>query len=929
LKSSIVYSVKLLLFSFCILISACSSQKDTATSRGMQNLTARYNYIYNANLALLDHQIELSNNYIDNYGQILPVYLGPEADNNKLSTSLNIKSMDEIIKKSQVIILEKSFSNYLDEAYILLGKANFFNGNYFTASEYLDYAAKAYKININSYVEALTWKARSLMQVNRISSANALLDSLEIALPLIKTKENLAEPFATMAQMSIYQNDNEAAISYIKDAIKSSNIRENKIRWTYILAQLYEKKNNYPDALMQYRKVQNSNAPFEMYFNAKLSQIKLNSEQGKVLDKKALLLGLLKDDKNIEYSDQVYFQIAESLNDAGAFEESQTNYLTAIQTSTSNQYQKGLSYLRIADLNFKSLRNYLKAKSYYDSTVNILPKNYPGYETILKKSLNLQYLTQRYETISLEDTLQAIAKLPETERQARLQSFVSPAFEKAAASIGTPLDYNYQPLANRKAAPQSSFYFSNPAAISMGYSDFKKKWGNRKLEANWRQSIRTSAQATAQDVAGTIASVTAGADTLVATESDTESLMKQYTASLPLTQQLLAASNQKIVEAYYEIASFYLQELNDPKEAEEVYLTLIRRFPTNNHLDAALYSLYLINKTSDLKQSDIYKNQILLQFPNSVYAKTIIDPSFSIKQSEVDVAVNKQYNIVFDQYLKKDFQSVIASVKETEKLPESYLSAQLAYLKAIAIGRSHPVDSLLTAFNRIVLSYPNNQVITPLTKEHLKYINEHLAEFRKRAIALVDFDPNEPPFIGRSETGLMATNRPSLAPVQNSNPTVTTLPDPIKPPVNTTTPISSTPTSTNATPAVSSGVKTDGTFSNAASTTYYFIINVSDASVTLSSSRFGIGQFNRGNHAGSGLRHQLKEFDNDQLIYVGNFSSFEDANNYANGIVPQLKQIMKVPVNIYTSFIISKENFDKVNSKALLDKYVEFYKNSY
>jgi tetratricopeptide (TPR) repeat protein len=886
----------------------------------MQNLTARYNYIYNAKLVLLNHQAELNETYRDNYDQILPVYLGPEVDNTQLNSSLNIKGMDEIIKKSQVIILEKSFSNYLDDAYILLGKANFFNGNYFTASEYLDYTSKAYRTNINSYAEALTWKARSLMQTNRLSSANTVLDSLESIIPFIKSDKNLAEPFATMAQMSIYQNDDEAAISYIRDAIKSSNIRQNKIRWTYILAQLYEKQKKFPEALSQYRKVQNSNAPFEMYFNAKLSQIKLNSEQGKAIDKKSLLLALLKDDKNIEYRDQVYFQIAEGLNDARASEEAQTNYLAAVQSSTSNQYQKGLSYLRIADLNFKSLRNYLKAKLYYDSTVNTLPKNYPGYETILKKSLNLKYLTQRFETISVEDTLQLIAKLPESERLSRLQNFANPVTEKAVVNTSNPVNYNYQPLTNKNATPQSSFYFSNPAAIGMGYSDFKKKWGNRKLEANWRQSIRTSAQATAQDVAGTITSVTAGSDTLVAAPINRESLIQQYTASLPVSESLLIASNQKIIDAYYEIASFYLQELNDPKEAEEVYLTLIRRFPTNNHLDAALYSLYLINRTKDLKQSDVYKNQILLQFPNSVYAKTITDPTFSIRQSETDVAVNRQYNIIFDQYLKKDFSKVILGVQETEKIQDNYLSPQLAYLKAIAIGRSYPVDSLLTAFNRIILSYPNDQVITPLTKEHLAYINQHLDEFRKRAIALIDFDPNEPPFIGKSIPKPLANNQNSSTPVQNVNPPINNIPDPVKPAVVNTPVTTISPTS---------GVKTDGTFTNAASSVYYFIIDVADASLTLSSSRFGIGQFNRGNYAGNNLRHQLKEFDNDQLIYVGNFSSFEDANNYANGIVPQLKQIMKVPVNIYTSFIISKENFDKLNSKTLLDKYIEFYKNSY
>ena len=890
----------------------------------MQNLTARYNYIYNANLALLNHQAELNETYRDNYDQVLPIYIGPEVDNTQLNASLNIKGMDEIIKKSQVIILEKSFSNYLDEAYILLGKANFFNGNYFTASEYLDYAAKAYRTNINSYAEALTWKARSLMQLNRISVANTVLDSLESILPSVKGDKNLAEPFATMAQMSIYQNNVAAAVSYIKDAIKSSAVRENKIRWTYILAQLYEQQKNFPDALIQYRKVQKSNAPFEMYFNAKLSQIRLNSEQGKVIDKRALLLALLKDDKNIEYSDQVYFQIAEGFNDAGAFDDAQTNYLTAIQTSTSNQYQKGLSYLRIADLNFKSLRNYLKAKTYYDSTVNTLPKNYPDYEQILKKSLNLQYLTQRYETISLEDTLQAIAKLPQGERLGRIQSFVNPVVEKVGTTAAKSVDYNYQPLNNKNASPQSSFYFSNPAAVTLGYSDFKKKWGNRKLEANWRQSIRTSAQATAQDVAGTISSVTAGADTLAGNMMNTESLVQQYSATLPITEQLLNTSNQKIIDAYYEIASFYLQELNDPKEAEVVYLTLNRRFPTNNHLDASLYSLYLINKSGEPKQADSYKNQILSQFPNSVYARTITDPDFSVKQSEAEVAVNKKYNLVFDQYLKKDFANVITSVKETEKVQDNYLSPQLAYLKAIAIGRSYPVDSLLTAFNRIVLRYPNDQVITSLTKDHLTYINEHLEEFRKRSIALVDFDPNEPPFIGKSNLQPVIAQQPKPTPVVAVNPPAAVVVDPAKPAVTAAVP----PVAAPALPTTP-GVKTDGTFTNAESSNYYFVVDVTDASLTLSSSRFGIGQFNRGNYAGSNLRHQLKEFDNDQLIFVGNFSSFDDAKSYANGIVPQLKQIMKVPVNMYTSFIISKENFDKLSSKTLLDKYIEFYKNSY
>lgn len=121
----------------------------------------------------------------------------------------------------------------------------------------------------------------------------------------------------------------------------------------------------------------------------------------------------------------------------------------------------------------------------------------------------------------------------------------------------------------------------------------------------------------------------------------------------------------------------------------------------------------------------------------------------------------------------------------------------------------------------------------------------------------------------------------------------------------------------------------DNIFNRTPSNSYYFVIMVNDASINLSSSRFGIGEFNRGSFAGQGLKHRLTEFDNDQLIYIGNFSNFETVKKYADGIRPQLQQIMKVPAKSHQSFISSRENFEKINSKDYLNKYIEFYKNNF
>jgi tetratricopeptide (TPR) repeat protein len=922
LKNYAIRNLKVILFtlSACIIYS-CSTQKDNASSRSIQNLTARYNYIYNANVIITTHQQELTENHRENYDQILPVYLGPEIDSSFIvKDAAGGKGIDDVIKKAKVIILEKTYSNYLDEAYILLGKAQFYKGNYFNAAEYFSYTTKNYRQNTKSYTEALNWKARSLMQVRRLSEAGSLLDTL--AYTIAGLKKNTAEPLATLAQMAIYQHKYPEAIFFLKDAIKASSNNPNKIRWTYILAQLSEQQKNFENALLYYRKVEKSNAPFEMYFNANLNRIKINAlTGGKRLNRQDELLRLLKDDKNTDYNDQVYYQIAESLTADGDFEKAKKYYNLSIQKSEKNQYQKGLSYLKMADLNFKHIHNYLNAKLYYDSAVNTLPKNYPGYDIILKKNQNLEYLTQRYQIISKEDTLQAIARLPESDRKAKIEAIFNPVVATVTGVQNNVVSnpYGFETSTRNKPQSTSTFYFSNSGAVSSGYSDFKRKWGNRKLDDNWRQSIRSSAQTTTQDIAK---NMTEGAipqdNQAIQTGPDKTALIKEYTDAVPTTPELIAKSNQKIIDAYYDIASFYLQELNDPEEAEEVYQILLHRFPNNNHLAASYYSLFLIAKNKDVARSNAYKNKVLKEYPNSIYAKTILDPSFSLKQTELEITVNKQYNETFEHYQKRDFPGVIQKVVEVlQTNKDNYLSPQFAYLKAIAIGRTNNVDSLLTAFNGITTSYQDDRIITPLVKEHITYINGHMAEFKSRSIALPDSDPNEP---------LLQVKQPIASPVKTQLPVVNTQPSKKEEIIAAVVPVVPIVEKTNQ-PV--SPVKVPSIFSTTASTNYYYVIDVEDASLTLSSSRFGIGQFNRGNYSESGLKHQLKEFDNDQLIYVGNFSNFDDAKAYAEGITPLLGRIMKVPANIYKGFIISKENFDKLTSKDLLNKYLEFYKNNY
>ncbi|WP_131536514.1 type IX secretion system periplasmic lipoprotein PorW/SprE [Pedobacter nototheniae] len=921
-----------------LFIYSCITPKDTAISRKMQNLTARYNYIYNSNVLLTEYNEGLAQSYSDNYEKVLPVYLDPEPQVNLVLTpGISNKQLDEIVHKGQAVINDKSFSNYIDDAYMLLGKANYLKGNYFIASEYFDYTAKTYGDNLKTYIMALNWKARSQMELNNMSKADLILDTMLRAADLLK--KDLAEPLATTAQMRIYQKRNKEAMLLLESAIKATSETHQRIRWRYILAQLQEKENNLQDAYLNFTKVEKSNAPFEMYFHANLNRIKLKALLGgEKLNKEQQLLALLKDDKNSDYIDQIYYQVGELFSAEGEYIKAEENYKKSIKNSTRNQTQKALSYLKIADLNFKQFNNYIKAKLYYDSTAMILPKNFPDYDNIVKKAHNLQYLTDRYTIISTEDTLQTIAKLPVSEQEAKIKAWLTPMVKltnigstsNGSTFVNNP-DFPGQPssasLLTSTTSVGNTFYFNNTSAVSNGFGEFKKRWGNRPLEDNWRQSIRSAAQENNQVLAG--GNVANGIQTSTNTNApisqDQSTLEKKYLESLPINSDLVAKSNQKIIDAYFEIASFYQQELNDKAEANKVYVELLKRFPENNHLVAVYYSLFLNNQGVNQAEAEKYKQLVLTKFPNSSFAKTILDPSYSAKLSQLENISINNYNAAFDSYLKKDYANVIKQANDNiAAFPENDLAPQYAYLKAIAVGRTSKVDALLTEFNSINTLYPNDVIITPLVRDHLKYIEANLDEFKQRKFALVDFDANEPRFMSQA-TPIAVAAKPI------TNPVINAAAEPKKEEKTSDKPIEKplAKTADKVETVKVPEVKPISIFSTATSETYYFVIDVADASLTLSSSRFGIGQFNRGNYPQNDLVHKLVELDQDQLIYVSSFIDLEDAKIYDESIKNHLKSIMKVPANIYKSFIISKENFEKLTDRARINEYIEFYKSNY
>lgn len=887
MKKHVTLSLFLLLIVSSFALSSCSSQKENLSSREMQNLTAKFNILFNARTLVKESEQRIQDSYLTTYDQPISVFCEPDEKLGKTEST----NLDKAILKANMVANEKSQSHFVDDAYVLIGIANYLKADFYNSVEYFTYVFNGYPKEKDNRQAALIWRGRAQMQLNRLPEAEASLDT---ALKYLKTsKKMVAEAYASKAQWYIYTKAYESAIPLLNKAIKACKSKAQRIRWTFLLAQLELETGKNELASTHFDYVYKSNASFDMAFNAHLNQLSIAEQSSsKKIDRIKNLQSLLKDDKNSDNLDQIYFQIGRSYLQVGNTKQAIINYKQSVLKNKRNQTQKGLSYLALADLYFNQ-PDYVAAKNYYDSTLSVLPSSHPSFEAIRKKNTNLDLLTSNLIIIAVEDSMQALAKLPEAAQRLKIAAQLEQRAKQYAAKKQTADNSNtgtYIPANdNTSSSADTKFYFNNSAALSQGFADFKKRWGNRPLADDWRRS-QTSGMVAIQNNPANNA-ITASSSSLKTTDA-ADAINEQVTAilfTLPNTPDKLAQSNLRIANAYYEIGNYYREVAQDKNAAIRTFENLLEKFPNYENAVAVSYNLYRLYADLDNTKSVAYKMSILKNYPNSVYAKVIIDPEFSQKQDEQAKALNRAYNQTFDEFAKKSYTNTLVCIQELKaQFGENKFSPQLAYLKTIAEGHQEELAPFEASLNKIVSTYPNDKLITPLVKTHLDFIDKNRKALAAKLAVLTDKDPLVFDLVEKSKSDtVVLKSTENLEKNQRS------------------------------------------VFNLADSTHYNVVINVEDGILNLNSARYGINQFNRANYPES-ISQQLTTVGYfNQLIYIGLFSKLQDAISYSNGLKQVLPDIMKISQQAYSIFLITNDNLKKIASTELLTQYQKFYTEHY
>lgn len=907
-------------------LSSCSIKKKKDSSF-TANISTKFNILYNSKLLLQQAQKNTEESIVDNFQQTIPVFKEP----NLTSIQKNKALLDSVIAKTTRIINEKHDSKYVDLAFLLKGKAFYFQGDYFNANEFFDYVKKNGEDKPTIQQEALLWQIRSLIQLGNLNEATKHLEEADSV--ITENKGLKALLFATHAKVHLYQNKKDEAISQLTKAVEFSKDKKSRLRWQYLLGQLLHEKGEIDLAYPHFSEVAKSNESYEMIFYTNLYRIEILNQNHPSTDNRVRLLSrLLRDGKNKNYKGQIYQHIGDIYLADQQLEKAIQHYKQASYSTVNNPFQQALNYQRLADTYFDE-GEYTKSSLYYDSTLLVLPKDNPSYGQLSRKQTHLKSLVTQLSTISYQENLIRLADLSHEERKITIVEIIAKSKESKISENAKKKNVKQSAFSENsfssttKREDNGVFYFNSSAAVSQGYSDFKRRWGNRAASPNWRYSNQP-AYASSSDPE--VALLHAETEDL---ENITLIPYERYLQDLPDTREKMYLVESTIKNAYLALAEIYQYDLLDEVEAIKTYEKYLDRFRNDENTGLLYYHLYRLYADRSPENLLFYKEKLLNDYPDSKYSLAINDPEYNKNQQGLLQKFNDRYSQAYDLFSSRKYTELIQLANETFQNKDfaslENSMAQLGYLRALSIGRTSGIGDFRTALDKLVADYPAEEVVIPLVKRHIVYIDSNVSQFQSKEIALEDLDPTH------FEKEFALTPWPALSYSKEYDiPVIRRSFDSELSKIGLTIQQNTQEKPTLSNKSIDIGkiipighensYRDLKLFPDLAN--YLFVINIMHGTVNLSPSRYGIGQFNRSQYPTEAITHQLKNIsDENQLIYIGVFATFAEAKAYEKKITPLLRSIMKVAEDIYTSFIITDTVFNTFTNFEHIDDYHTHY----
>jgi tetratricopeptide (TPR) repeat protein len=709
---------------------SCSRKKDTFINRNFHALGTKYNILFNGELALERGKLSVNDEFTENFWELLPVermkvkediFLPGQSDNADFDRAE--EKAVKAIQKHGMNIDGKEKNYQIDEAYLLLGKARYFDQRFVPALAAFNNIMNKYptsdKIN-----QVKIWREKADMRLDNnevaIKKLKRLLEEEELK------DQDLADATATLAQAYINLKHKDSALTQLGIAAEYTESKNEKARYHFIRGQLYNEFEEKDSANVEFDAIidMHRQIPRSFYINAHLQKsYNIDEVNGDLVEFQEYLTDLEENRENRPFLDKIYYRIAEFHRNNASDSLSEVYYNKSLRKTSSDKYLRALNYETLGNMYFD--RNvYKTAGAYYDSTMTAMVQNSKPFRIIKKKRENLDDVIYYEEIAQSNDSILNMISLPKEEQLAIYSKYAEEQKVKvlqqekqkeedaanrknAIASKQNTLDAGKSKVkSNPRGLPgefqtgggKSSFYFYNPTTVAYGKNEFLKLWGERKFQDNWRLSNQRE-------------SIKSEDKEEVVTASGEEERFnpKSYLESLPTKQSDIDSIIKERNYAYYQLGIIYKEKFKEYELAKTKLEKLLENNPEDRLILPSKYNLYRIYIELGLnRKAEAMKRDIITNYPESRYAEILLNPQSELSKDEN--SPESIYTRLYKQFENEEYAEVIA-IAETQikRLEGDDYVPKFEILKASAKGRLYGFEAYKEGINYIALTYANTE----------------------------------------------------------------------------------------------------------------------------------------------------------------------------------------------------------------------------
>ncbi|MFK7952603.1 MAG: methyltransferase [Ekhidna sp.] len=706
--------MKKIILLFLVIVAACAPYRNNPLSNSYHNMTAHYNAYFIAKERIKEIEQSIFDGQDWNYNKVLPIF--PQFDT---TTSASLKTqLEDCIQKASLAIQRHDGSNWEDDSYILVGKARHYGSEFPDAIETFKYV-NTHSEDDNARHYALTELLKTFTEFEEFNNAIAVTDFLEKE---SMNNENKRRYYLNSAYLHQKREDTDKMVTNLVKAEELLHSSD-KARINFIIGQAYHSLDFESEAFRYYKNVLKNRPIYELEFYAKLYMAQV-TELAKSNDLKKIekyFRSLLKDQKNKEYQDKIYYELAGFNLKNGRLDNAISNYKLSIKNSQGNQRQKGHSYWSLGKIYYDSLKNYVLAKSYYDSTANTMPKDEEAFESIKKRQEILVDFVEQIVIVQKNDSLLHLSTLPEdsvlsiamgiVKKDLQLKKEKKAKEKQAAINRARNISKTNGDNVIATSINADNWYFNNPNQQSRGRNEFSQKWGDRALEDDWRRSIKSSSTLIGETETETINSIseaTGEEDTAPDIESEARKLM----TPIPTTAEEKEKMLLEVEGALYSLGNIYNLRLNEDDNAINSFESLLNRFPSTEYEAEVLYQLYLLYKKSNLNLSKERGDFLKEKYPESLFAKLVDNPNYREESFAIITQLKKLYRKLYGQYKNGSYKEVIFSADSVIQIhPENEFSDNIGLLRVLAIGQTEEDHKYQFELSNFAKLYPNSDLL--------------------------------------------------------------------------------------------------------------------------------------------------------------------------------------------------------------------------